>query len=662
MYCQKCRAPLRLHGSLDNLNSAAFHLLADAPTATESTGATIHQERSENLHSQPLYSPEQKQIYETASSTTPSNPVFAQTVPPSRPNHALDAPSSAGQDALASGEPANPPPLPKDHSAMSFVDITQSQVVPASIAQKTSNQRRSDTRRRPSSRNSTKSPNNRNSNIKSSTTDTTTRLETTTTLFSILTSRTDIDHPICTECTDTLLASLTARLTDATRERDTYISYLQTAQADAPTPAEAAAAQSELDSVRSEESTAMEELEEVERQKRELEKEIATLDAEGERLDIEEEGFWRERNELARVLRSYTDERDSLTGRFEHDTRVLERLKRTNVYNDTFNIGHDGHFGTINGLRLGRMPGGGGGGEGGKGKGEGGKGGPVEWAEINAAWGCACLLLDTIAKRLKYKFRGYELRPMGSTSSIEKFEHPASSPTKARSTTSRANTNTNAQRRGGASAGGSGGGVRGGGGSGRGGSDSARTRQPSSSTSTPSSPPDQPQNRSQNDGTNKGTSTTLPLHYTSDLPISLSFLHRNFDMGMTAFLDCVQQLGSYIEAGSVKKSTPSNTPSRSGSRPNNGGGGVGGGGETRPNNGAPPSTREPSLKMPYPITPTSGRINDVSIRLADRKRGAQGDEQWTRACKYTLTCLKFLLAVGSSSEEEVVEEGREGGG
>lgn len=74
------------------------------------------------------------------------------------------------------------------------------------------------------------------------------------------------------------------------------------------------------------------------------------------------------------------------------------------MYNDAFCIGHDGVFGTINGLRLGRVP-----------------GVPVsvtyqpfsrfilrsdqvEWAEINAAWGQTLLLLYTIARKLDYTF------------------------------------------------------------------------------------------------------------------------------------------------------------------------------------------------------------------------------------------------------------------
>lgn len=86
------------------------------------------------------------------------------------------------------------------------------------------------------------------------------------------------------------------------------------------------------------------------------------------------------------------------------DSATLEKLERTNVYNDAFCIGHDGVFGTINGLRLGRVP-----------------GVPVslmvtlegipsstsrqvEWAEINAAWGQTLLLLYTVARKLDYTF------------------------------------------------------------------------------------------------------------------------------------------------------------------------------------------------------------------------------------------------------------------
>ena len=47
----------------------------------------------------------------------------------------------------------------------------------------------------------------------------------------------------------------------------------------------------------------------------------------------------------------------SLQAAYAADSATLDKLERTNVYNDAFCIGHDGVFGTINGLRLGRVPG-----------------------------------------------------------------------------------------------------------------------------------------------------------------------------------------------------------------------------------------------------------------------------------------------------------------
>ena len=56
-------------------------------------------------------------------------------------------------------------------------------------------------------------------------------------------------------------------------------------------------------------------------------------------------------------------------------------LKRTNIFNDSFFIWHQGPYATINGNRLGRLP-------------VAASFGPqVDWQEVNAAWGCAALLL-----------------------------------------------------------------------------------------------------------------------------------------------------------------------------------------------------------------------------------------------------------------------------
>jgi len=77
-------------------------------------------------------------------------------------------------------------------------------------------------------------------------------------------------------------------------------------------------------------------------------------------------------------------------------------------------------------------------------------------------------------------------------------------------------------------------------------------------------------------------------------------MHRKFDMAMVAFLECLRQLGEFVEQ------------------------------------------QDSSLKLPYKIV--KDKIGDSCIRLAFNQ-----DEAWTRACKYTLTCVKFLLAHTSNA-------------
>jgi hypothetical protein len=75
----------------------------------------------------------------------------------------------------------------------------------------------------------------------------------------------------------------------------------------------------------------------------------------------------------------------------------LEKLRRIQAMNDAFHVWHSGPVGTINGCRLGRLP-----------------GLSTEWAEVNAALGQVAFMLTTIAKHLGYVFQAYRIIPMGS--------------------------------------------------------------------------------------------------------------------------------------------------------------------------------------------------------------------------------------------------------
>jgi beclin 1 len=95
----------------------------------------------------------------------------------------------------------------------------------------------------------------------------------------------------------------------------------------------------------------------------------------------------------------------TVTRQYRLACKQLDKLKKTNVFNDVFHIWHDGHFGTINNFRLGRLP-----------------SVPVQWDEINAAWGQTVLLLHTMALRLGFKFDRYRLVPYGSQSKLERLD------------------------------------------------------------------------------------------------------------------------------------------------------------------------------------------------------------------------------------------------
>ncbi|RDW81685.1 beclin 1 [Aspergillus mulundensis] len=367
------------------------------------------------------------------------------------------------------------------------------------------------------------------------------QVERTSRLFDIISARSDIDHPICTECTDMLVEGLQQRLVEATKERDAYITFLRNLNSSVPTQEELEAAEKSLKETLEAEEAAYAELVALEKEKVDLDEEIAQLEEESRQLDYEEEKFWRDRNAFSLVLADFQNERDALNMKFNHDSRQLERLQRTNVYNDAFCIGHDGYFGTINSLRLGRLA-----------------NPSVEWPEINAAWGQTALLLAIIAEKLNFQFHGYRIRPMGSMSKIDKIEYPRPSP--AQSTVDGAN-NANL---------------------------SAAPK-----------------------------ITSLDLFSSGDLPLHIPWLHRRFDAGMVAFLDCVRQLGELVEKAPVR-------PTR----------------RDQPRD--QPGAVVPGMKLPYAIK--RDKIGDASIKLGFN----QNDETWTRACKYTLTCCKFLLAHASN--------------
>ncbi|MCJ1402495.1 autophagy protein 6 [Xylographa trunciseda] len=512
MNCQRCRTPLTLDPSLQDLNPAAFDLLV---------GSSVQPPQKTSAISRPLYTSERYEKLQKAQQNA-KPPLFKITVPALR-----QSPAALGSDPLSRTSAM-------DNPAMSFVMLTESQVHPTPV---TTHGAKNGAVKLP-----VKQPTSMPSAVSEDPHQSLShRMESTTRLFEILSSRSDIDHPICTECTELLLASMEARLLAATKERDAYIHFLKELKKDIPSESEVAKAQADLKVALEEEEEAFAELKALEIEKARLSEEVAELEAVSRALDVEEEEFWRSQNAFALKQSTLQDTKDALEAAYRHDSQHLERLQRTNVYNDTFCIGHDGNFGTINGLRLGRLA----------------PPNNIEWGEINAAWGTTALLLATVADRLGFLFRGYKIRPMGSASHIERIEY--------------SNANSVA-------------------------SSTASTRTPTGPLPTPASRTQQPK------------ITALELFSSGDLPLGRTILHRRFNDAMVAFLECLRQLGDFVENGETQTARGQQTG---------------------------------GLKLPYKID--KDKIHGVSIKL-----GISQDEAWTHACKYTLTCCKFLLAHASN--------------
>ncbi|KAH8682374.1 autophagy protein Apg6 [Xylariales sp. PMI_506] len=492
MYCQKCRTPLKLDNSLSELNPAAYDLLLAATT----------QSQRERQPVAPVSYPQDAQrrgLYDRISRNA-TTAMFKKQGNPHR--------SDSSFIFLTESQVAPPrltPPQEQHHHSPHMQQIQH--LGPRQLRRESSSADGSKDARTPAQPH---------------------EAERISKLFEILSARSDIDHPVCIECTEILVEGLQKRLDSSSKERSMYADYLKQLQADIPSEEDVVAAKKGLERAKEDEEAARQNLLHLEQEKEALDLEMAALEQESSALDAEEEKFWRERNAFSTSLYDFQNERDSINSRFDHDSQQLTKLQRANVYNDTFSIHHDGHFATINGLRLGRL-----------------SSIPVDWPEINAAWGQALLLVVTVADKLGYKFEGFEPLPMGSTSKIIRYDHPS----------------------------------------------------PSSSRlgSHRSGPPPAPKKH------------VLELFSSGDLPLNLLW-HRKFDTAMVAFLELVRQLGNFVHQQTKVHDQP--------------------------------------LALPYKIE--GDKIGDDRIGHFSIKLGITNDESWTKACKFALTCCKFLIAHASN--------------
>jgi beclin 1 len=112
-------------------------------------------------------------------------------------------------------------------------------------------------------------------------------------LFELLSSKSDIDHPLCEDCAQVLLNSLTRKLEETKRERDGYVAFEREIRKEQEREKAAGKSETELDEeiarLELKEAEAVKELKEAEAERIRLEQELEALYAEERKLEEEEE-------------------------------------------------------------------------------------------------------------------------------------------------------------------------------------------------------------------------------------------------------------------------------------------------------------------------------------------------------------------------------------
>lgn len=208
-----------------------------------------------------------------------------------------------------------------------------------------------------------------------------------------------LDHFLCLECGELVLIKLHTDHAQLTEEQAQYEEFLSQMSTDDGNEEDFL---QEMHKLEEEEGAIREDLTAALSEERELKRIDKEWTTSMQERQQQEDRYWTEFNQFQLQHQLFEQERDALQKKIAHVSRELDRLNSANVFNDAFHIWYEGHFGTINNFRLGKLP-----------------TQNVEWNEINAAWGQAALLLYTLARYKQFTFSRYRIIPMGSFSKIE---------------------------------------------------------------------------------------------------------------------------------------------------------------------------------------------------------------------------------------------------
>ncbi|XP_004578914.2 beclin-2 [Ochotona princeps] len=219
-------------------------------------------------------------------------------------------------------------------------------------------------------------------------------------IFETISGQREIDHPLCVECTDNLLEQLDSQITLSELDIQSYERCVESGEMQVEDEMEVL--KEELRVLEQEEALLDRELEKVEEGCMEAAAALQEAQAETKKLERQESQYHVEYSALTWQQLELCEQLRSMENQLWYAQQQLSWLNSASIFQFTFEIWQEGPVGVINNLRLGCPP-----------------SGPVDWDEINAAWGQVALLLVALSNTIGLQFQRYQPVPRADHSYLK---------------------------------------------------------------------------------------------------------------------------------------------------------------------------------------------------------------------------------------------------
>ncbi|KAJ3446737.1 beclin-1 [Anaeramoeba flamelloides] len=222
-------------------------------------------------------------------------------------------------------------------------------------------------------------------------------------VFELISQKIRKNFPLCIQCTIIFFNEINELIKDELRQKKVYKTFLQHFHEKLNLDSDQFLLKNygyelEIENILSE-------IDRLEEEDKKITKELKKIEVQENRSNQLEQKYLADLRNFQLVELVYEEDVESVLMKMEYAQKELDKLVQTSVINDVFHILSDGPFATINNFKLGKL-----------------QSIPVEWEEINAAWGLTTLLIVVLSRRFNYKFKNHVIIPIGSFSRIAKIQ------------------------------------------------------------------------------------------------------------------------------------------------------------------------------------------------------------------------------------------------